>query len=478
MTGRDATAAPDDAEQLPTAEVDDEELLGQADWVIGGDAARKGRRQALYGGYVAFLGALAYGFPIAQAAFRTTDPAWLRAQLSSPVAIAIVVVSIAAALWALFSAGSFRGPVVPPLPWIDHVVSTPIDRALSVRRWWRLSLGGSVFAGALLGATIGAGFAFAGVAPWYAAGLATVAAALLGRVGAGLWLWGQVRSWPGGNRGPRLLVRPREALRALHADSLRTHAANTSTIGGSVLAGNLRTARLQLARPVRHARHARLRAGGPFEVIVRRDLLGLRRVPGNLWIGLVFSALGVTVLTWTLTHPAAPVLAVAIGLVPAYLGYGAFAEGLRLQADNVGTPGLLGTTARAEGIAHLVVPAVLTLAGLSLGIVAAAAIGVPGGLPAAGVVMVPVLVALLSGGHLLAAFRGSAPSTSLRPDSGPMMLVLWYLLPGLAVVGVGTLSTWLVRRSPGGVSWAVLLTGAVVAWGLSRLERLSHEHRV
>ena len=50
-----------------TLEIDDHELVGQADWVIGGDAGRKGRRQAWYAGYVCFLGALAYGFPIVQA---------------------------------------------------------------------------------------------------------------------------------------------------------------------------------------------------------------------------------------------------------------------------------------------------------------------------------------------------------------------------------------------------------------------------
>ncbi|EWS99950.1 hypothetical protein N865_19560 [Intrasporangium oryzae NRRL B-24470] len=458
-----------------TTEVDDEELIGQADWVIGGDAARKGRRQAWYAGYVAVLAAIAYGFPIVQAAFRTSDPAWLRAQLSSPVALGALVLAVGAALWGVYSAGGFRGPVVPPLPWIDHVVTTPVDRALSVRRWWRLSLGGSIFGGALLGATLGAGFAFAGVAPWYAAGLAVLAGAVLGRLAAALWLWGQVRSWPGRDRGPRLLVRPRRALRALHADSLRTHSANTSTIGGSVLAGNLRTARLQLARPVRHARHARLRAGGPVAVVIRRDLLGLRRVPGNLWTGVVFTVIGTAVIVWAITHSAAPVLAASLGLVPAYLGFGAWAEGLRLQADNVGTPSLLGTTVRSEGLAHLVVPTGLTLGAFGVGLVVAATTG---SVPVSAGLTVLALVALLAGAHLVAAFRGTPPSMSLRPDSGPMMLVLWYLMPSLLVLVVGTLATWGLRRSPEGILWVAALVAAVVAFGLSRMERLSIEHRV
>ena len=460
----------------PTAlEIDDDDLLGQADWIIGGDAGRKGRRQAWYAAYVATLGAGAYGFPVAQAAFKTTDPAWLRAQLSSPIAIGIGVLSLVAVLWSLYSAGSFRGPVVPPLPWIDHVVGTPIDRALSVRRWWRTAVGGTVFAGALAGATLGVSVAFAGLMPWYAAGLAVVVGAAVGRVAGALWLWGQVRSWPGPERGPRLLVRPRDALRSLHAESLRTHSANTSTIGGSVLAGNLRSARLQLARPVRHARHVRLRASGPIMVIVRRDILGMRRLPSNLWTGLGFTAIGGTVLVWTLVNPAAPVLAATIALVPAYLGYGAWAEGLRLQADNAGTPSLLGTTGRAEASGHLVVPTVIMVLALTVGVVIASLLEP---IPPAAIILVPLLVAVLTGGHLLAAFRGTPPEATLRPGSGPFMLIAWYLLPAIVVIVVGSLDVWLVRGTSTGLTWALPLTVGVVGWGLVRVQSLTDAHRI
>ena len=65
----DATTRPPPAE----VDYDDHDLLGQADWVIGGEAARKARQQGLYAGYVLFLGALVYGLPIIQAVFRTSD---------------------------------------------------------------------------------------------------------------------------------------------------------------------------------------------------------------------------------------------------------------------------------------------------------------------------------------------------------------------------------------------------------------------
>ncbi len=458
-------------------EIDDHELVGQADWVIGGDAGRKGRRQAIYAGYVTVLGALAYGFPIVQAVIKTADPAALRASLQTPLTALVIVAAVVAVLWTMYAAGSRRGPVVPPLPWIDHVVTTPVDRAVTVGRWWRLALGLCVFLGLLGGVTFGAGAAYGGLIGWYAAGLVALAGAVFGWLAASLWLWGQVRSWPGAGRSAAVLVRGRIALRALHVEVLRQHAANSSTIGGSVLGGNLRTARLQLARPVRRARSARLRASGPVMVFVRRDALGMRRVPSTFWSGLGLSLIGAVVIAWTLTHPVAPVLAVTIGLVPAYFGYGAWAEGLRLQADNLGTPTLLGTSVRAEVVAHLVLPTVLTLVVLG-GAVAVGSV-VAGAVSVQSVLLSVVLVALLAGGHLLAAFRGSPPKPTFSSGgTGPAMLIGWYLVPGLAVLVVGTAAAALAHGSPSGLFWAVLLVAAVVSWGLSKAERLAFEHRV
>ena len=157
----------DPAALVPTAtevDYDDHDLLGQADWVIGGDAARKARQQGLYAGYVLFLGALVYGLPIVQAVFRTSDASSLGEQLRSPVAIALLVASVAALLGAVVFAGRFRGPVVPPMPWIDLVLPVPLDRALALRRWWRYAAVGGLFVGALSGLTVGAGLAFAHLA--------------------------------------------------------------------------------------------------------------------------------------------------------------------------------------------------------------------------------------------------------------------------------------------------------------------------
>src|SRR4051794_32434145 len=134
---------------------DDHDLLGQADWVIGGEAARKARQQGLYAGYVLFLGALVYGLPIVQAVFRTSDASSLGDQLSSPEAIALLVASVAALLGAVVFAGRFRGPVVPPMPWIDLVLPVPPARAPARRRWGRSAAVGGIFVGALSAPPVG-----------------------------------------------------------------------------------------------------------------------------------------------------------------------------------------------------------------------------------------------------------------------------------------------------------------------------------
>ena len=104
---------PDSAPE-PTFEVDDHEWLGQADWIIGGEAAAKARAQGRYAAYVLALMALVYGFPFVQATFRTSDSATLRDQLNSPAAYGVGVAAVAAVFVAVSWAGRFRGPVVPP----------------------------------------------------------------------------------------------------------------------------------------------------------------------------------------------------------------------------------------------------------------------------------------------------------------------------------------------------------------------------
>ncbi len=113
-------------------------------------------QRVLYAVYLLGLLAFTYGFTVARALFITSDPAWLHDRLLGPGA-AVVAVALAVALTVLVHGlGRRRGPVVPPLPWVDHVVAGPLDRAATLREWWLVSAtllvaGATVFAGVLGG---------------------------------------------------------------------------------------------------------------------------------------------------------------------------------------------------------------------------------------------------------------------------------------------------------------------------------------
>ena len=160
--------------------------------------------------------ALVYGFPFVQATFKTTDSATLREQLHSPAAYGVGVGGRRRDLRRGGLGGAFRGPVVPP-----HALDRPrargtVDRALAVRRWWRYAVVGALFVGGLGGLTLSAGLAYAGVVGPLAIPIALVVGLALGVAVARVWLWAQVRSWPGPDRGLSLLWRVDDALRELH----------------------------------------------------------------------------------------------------------------------------------------------------------------------------------------------------------------------------------------------------------------------
>jgi hypothetical protein len=204
--------------------------------------------------------------------------------------------------------------------------------------------------------------------------------------------------------------------------------------------------------------------------MVRRDVLGLRRQPSGFVAGLGLTLLGGAIVAWGAVEPAAPGVAVTVGLLPLYLGFGAWAEGLRMQADNIGTPSLIGMTALTEAAAHLVVPVVLSVVSLAGCVIALTPVTAPG--PVAMVILVATL-ALLVGGNLLAAFRG-AP----KPYGGPQMLVFWYLQPVLSVVVLGSLVAFFAKNGHETLlSAALWVCVLLVVWGLSRVRTLTLLHR-
>jgi hypothetical protein len=446
----------------------DQQLLGHVRAAIRGNRPDTSRSDALYPAYVAVIAAGAYGIPAAQQLFRSLDGKWLADHALTPAG-AIVAGAAGALLLALVRfVGRVHGPVVPPLPYLELVVTSPLPRKVTLGRNWRLSLVGSVFGGLLVGAVSGAGLAIAHAARPVLLLPATLGGGLIGLLVAEQWLRGQLRaSSLEFQPGPSLPRGRRNALALLDITSLRRQAASNVTIGGAVLAGDLRTVRLDAARPTTHARRVRLRYSGPRAVIARRDVLGLRRAPGAALYGLGCAAAGSAGLMLSLQSPRTPTVAPLVSLVLAYLGFGAWCEGLRLHADNSGTSRMLGLPYRDTAWAHLVVPA---SAWVLTGIVVDAGLSLAGLVPPAAFVWTVGIGALLAGSHLMASFRGMAPAGVFGPNAGMPALIFWYARPLLATLVVGTAMTAWAARIPVpwvAFSWLLLFAAGVVGWGLA-----------
>jgi len=160
-----------------------------------------------------------------------------------------------------------------------------------------------------------------------------------------------------------------------------------------------------------------------------------------------------------------------LSLVLCHLGFGAWCEGLRLHADNSGTSRLLGLPYRDTALAHLIVP----VAAWSLTVIVVGA-----GLSIADLATPTALVwalgtgVLLTGTHILAAFRGLPPVGVFGPHAGVPAMIFWYAKPLLATLIVGTATAaWAARAdSPwNAFSWLLIAAALVVAWGLALVDK-------
>ncbi len=452
----------------------DSERLADAREVLAGEE-RQRSQNAVYAVYVAVIVAGAYGVPASQALLRFVDPQWLATHLGGVRGIVLAVVVVVAAVALAYRLGRVRGPVVPPLPYLDAIATSPIDRALVLRPWWRLGLLGCLVGGLLIGLVIGSGLAIAALTSAWVLLPSVGVGTAVGLLVAGSWLHGQVRSWPTGSRGAKVFLRQRRSLRALHLTALRTQAASAVTVGGAVLAGDLRAARLDVGSPTTRGRRWRLRGTGRTAVMVGRDWMGLRRAPGAAIAGLVLVAAGAYALVQSAT-PGTPSIIALAGLVLAYLGVSAWSEGLRLQGDNAGTPPLLGLDPSSEATAHLVAPGVgylvtvVLVGGLAVLLAHATVVGI---------VWAVLMAGLLLAAQVMAAFRGLPPSGIFSPNAGVPVMILWYSVPVFVPMVSGTAASAFL--SAGGTTTAVAVL-AVTTWfailyARRRVRVLFEQHR-
>jgi len=453
---------------------DDAARLEDAVHVLHGSDGTGAVRRVLYAVYVIALLALSYGFTVSRALFITSDPAWVRDRLLGPVSAVVALVLVAGLVVVVHGIGRRRGAVVPPLPWVDHVVAGPLDRAATLREWWLVSatllLAGCTVAAGVVGGGLWAAGSTGPAALW----VALVVGPLVGAAIAAAWLTGQV--------GRFTLARPSTLLRRLGLTELRAQSIRSTRLGGAVLAGDLRAARLETATPVRRGRGLRLRSRGRLGTVVMRDLLGLRRQPGLLLSGVLLAAPGAAGVAWALCDREVPVPVAVAAVTATYLGAGVWAEGLRLLGDTLGTPSLSGLALGTEAGAHTVLPAVLLLV-TSVPV----ALGVHALVPATGVSAIALVlwVVGLAGVVVLAqwvaAFRGRPPILAFLPEVGPMAMAFWYARPLIlgAVTG-GLLTSRAAVGSVPAASWfALFATVAGAAWWARRaLRTAADEHRI
>jgi hypothetical protein len=406
---------------------------------------------------------------------RFVDPPWLATHLGGIRGVLLGAVVLVAALALAYRLGGVRGPVVPPLPYLDTIAASPLDRALVLRPWWRLGLLGCLVGGLLIGLVIGAGLAIAALTSAVVLLPAVGVGTAVGLLVAGTWLHGQVRSWPTGARGAGVFLRQRRSLRALHLTALRSQAASAVTVGGAVLIGDLRAARLDVASPTTRGRRWRLRASGRTSVMVARDWLGLRRAAGTGVAGLLLVAAGGYALVQSAT-PGTPSIIALAGLVLAYLGVSAWSEGLRLQGDNAGTPPLLGLDPSSEATAHLVLPGVgyvvtvLVVGSLAVALAHATVLGI---------IWAVLMVGLLLAAQLMAAFRGLPPAGIFSPNAGVPVMILWYAVPVLVPVASGTAASAFLASGGTTLAFGVLAATTLfsILYARRRIRVLFEQHR-
>ncbi|GGB76322.1 hypothetical protein N798_01925 [Knoellia flava TL1] len=473
----------------------DRERLADTVHVLHGPSGSPARKEVAYAAYVAFILVGLYGFPVLRALVIAGDRGGMADALRSPWAVLVALLGLAAAALVAREAGRVRGPVVAPVPWVDLVVVSSVDRWAALRPWFGYALFAVLAGGAMAGVLVAASLWGAGVAPVWVAAPGVVLGLVAGLVVGAAWLVGQSRLSPplppscgkgtsegaGGRRKRPLSARSawwKREVRRLGIAELRIQSARSGRIVGGVQAGDLRSVRLEAARPVTRGRSHRLRHRGPVLTLVARDVLGLRRAPASAIVGLLVTAASAWALGATLASDAVPPLVAFVAALCSHVGFSALSEGLRLEADTMGTPALFGSPPVRAAATHLLVPGGLHLVVTTVvGCIAAALLGgtVGGALP--GLVMATLV---LSGGMLLAAYRGRPPTSRFNAVPSAQGVLVWFAMPLiLDTLLVGGMVWGITRWPTSGLivigSW---VAAAVMLYaGLNRVQSESLAHR-
>ncbi len=464
--------------------------LGGAREVWEARAGARTRGDAVYIVYVAVLGVLVLGIPVA----RLVVDALARPDVL-PVLLAAKAPEAVTAAWlvgcgGLVLAGGVRGPAVLSRFFTATLASSAMPRRRALARpFVRSALAVAVVfgvLGVLVAATLdvaghaSTGDVVLGAAAWAGAGLVAGCAWLLGEIAepfgrraAALVLAAAgavvaVLPAGGGAPGPGAALAPHGSVlwacllvaagvtlvvvcvpcldrlrgRVLAEQAARSESASLVATSGD-LAGAAGTFR---ALPTTGRRLGAVRRRGarvaalPF-LYLRRDLVALARTPERTVLGLLAAIGAGAVLTLSplLTGPVAGAV-VLVGALALWLASSSFVDGMRHGVETLGAPALFGQRAEHQVVLHALGPLlVLELCVALGGVVAVLGGGDPGAL---GLPLLAVAIVVLD--RLRDAAKGPLPVRLTMPMPTPqgdpivLLMLAWQLdalLLALALVG-------------------------------------------
>lgn len=501
----------------------DKRALAAVRAILLGRRDRPTRSDTAYTIYVIVIGGLVVVFPIVRAIMIGLSvpeiSAWaLDAWTPRTMPLALLLLSLAVVLF-----GRLRGPIVPPEPFIDLVVASPIGRHLSLRRFARRGEMASVLL-ALIGAAIllgGVGLAGSLSVPgallflvscvlggvhlsvfWLIgqlstplrrytilalgalAALAAFAAFLPGGAVVSAWLgpWGWIaQTWGAAAGGvdagavvafalltaSLLSVRWTGAiLSQLTRDDLASQARRWGTVVSLATTGDVKSAANRLKSTPRRGRHWTIRfPAHPVVATVVRDVVGIARFPMRTIFWAIVSVISGGAIAWPFAIPSDGTLIAYAAPLIAYFAVGGWAEGLRAYATTIGASSPFGTSARVQVLAHLIAPGliagVLMLVGAGIVLVATG-----GAALTRTVLWITLLVLFLTIMQAFSALKGLLPLGLLAPVPTPMgdlsmiSVALWLADAATLVLVVGGGLTALVAGTGITASSTVLILAA------------------
>jgi hypothetical protein len=413
--------------------------------------------------------------------FVVQSPLSARVTLRWPLVAAHILTAAAFATAAAVVCGALAvaGLTVNPLAATLFIAAAAAYGMLLVAAWLAGQASASVRVGAwiALGATVVASAVIAvsggatEVAEWMRAATETVATGdvVLTTVGLAVSI---VIAWVCAAGTSALLAR-------LRSTELMTQGQIWASAGVMARTGDVRGSLERIRMPARHRpRRVGLRNGCLAWLIVKRDATGTVRHPIRLGIG-ICSALLAGVLV-ALALSGGPAIGAFIGAVSGMLGYlsaGAFTDGVRAHADNIGAPALFGTAAHPLAMLHLVFPAIVSCVVVKAGAILAFA-SVHSVLPIA-LIAAPVFALVMVALRGVSAVKGPLPVTLLLPVPTPVgdvsiLFALAWSFDGLLIaLSLGAcLALGVATSVPALVLSAAVLLSAFAIWGRKRLQRL------